>query len=162
MKSEEELKTIYEDEQVSKEKVSANDTDLLDTAKKDYQSLDPEYISRNRIYTQLLESYFHDSKSKSRAKRWYKLIFYITTLLCFVGIITISLYALLVVARKETATVADAGTVLGSIAGIVSSLIILPKIIAEHLFPKDDDSHMISMVKNMQQNDSQIRRGFNR
>ena len=47
---------------------------------------------------------------------------------------------------------------MGSVAGMVSSLIIIPKIIAEHLFPVDEESNMLDMVKSMQENDSRIRK----
>ncbi len=51
-----------------------------------------------------------------------------------------------------------AGLVFGCVASTVSALIILPKIIAEHLFPKNEDENMIGLVKEMQKNDSEIRR----
>lgn len=35
--------------------------------------------------------------------------------------------------------------------------IVLPKIIAKHLFPTNEDEQMIELVKNMQVNDSNIR-----
>ena len=36
-------------------------------------------------------------------------------------------------------------------------IIVLPKIIAEHLFPVDEEQNMLEMVKKMQENDANIR-----
>lgn len=44
-----------------------------------------------------------------------------------------------------------------NIGGIISALVILPKIIAQHLFPTDEERNMLKMVRNMQDNDSKIR-----
>ena len=78
----------------------------------------------------------------------------------FGGIVVVSLIALITIARKETTSLSDVAVVLSSMAGIISAIIILPKIIAEHLFPTNEDEHMIEMVKNMQVNDSKIRSHF--
>lgn len=63
-------------------------------------------------------------------------------------------------ALKDDPGIYDAGAIIGSVAGIVSSLIVLPKIIAEHLFPTDEDRNMNEFLKSMQENDSAIRNYF--
>lgn len=51
----------------------------------------------------------------------------------------------------------DVGVVISALAGMISAFIVIPKIIAEHLFPADEDANMIAMVKSMQENDAKIR-----
>lgn len=70
------------------------------------------------------------------------------------------MYAIIIVAQKDDPGLYDLGTIIGSVAGIISSLVVLPKIIAEHLFPTDEDRNMNEILKSMQENDSAIRNYF--
>ena len=161
-----ETKTTYEEalKQIDIDTVSAsrtktpvNDSFLLESVMKEQKSVDPEYNRRNKLYSDLLENYFDEYKLKAECKRKYKGIFFVVTLLCFFGIIAVSLFAIVVTVCKEDVMLSDLAVVAGSVAGAISALITLPKIIAQHLFPTDEDSNMISMVKNMQLNDAKIR-----
>lgn len=66
--------------------------------------------------------------------------------------------SILIIATKKNMDISAAFTALGSAGSLVTALAIIPKIIAEHLFPADEDKDMISLVKNMQLNDSEIRK----
>lgn len=138
--------------------VKTDDNILLETAEKEEYISDPQYQIRNELYSNLLSEYINSYSSKAIWKKWYKFSFFIITMLCFLGIITASCIALVFVARKGVFAFTDFGVILGSVAGIVSSLLIIPKIIAEHLFPQNEDTNMIELVKNMQLNDSRIRK----
>ena len=116
-----------------------------------------EYTKRDMQYTKLLDIYINSYTQQSKAKAVYKGIFFTVTMLCLIGLIGGSLYAVIHLVCKGNATLADVGAVLGCIAGAISALIILPQIIAEHLFPRDDAQNILTMVKNMQDNDSSIR-----
>lgn len=145
----------------SGERIKANDDDLIESSdKSSLEKNDPEYVRRNELYSNLLEKYIEAYESKSKWKKWYKLAFFIAVLCCFMGIIGASLYAIIIVAQKESPGPYDIGAVIGSVAGIVSSLVVLPKIIAEHLFPTDEDKNMNDILKSMQANDSAIRNDF--
>ena len=65
--------------------------------------------------------------------------------------------AFVVLAFKAEIGAPEISLIAGCTAGMLSSVIVLPKIIAEHLFPTNEDEHMIEMVKNMQMNDAKIR-----
>lgn len=121
-----------------------------------------QYDKRDTIYTDLLDEYKKQFISKSKWNKWYKLAFFVLAMLVFVGLIFASMHVLFIVANKGDTNAADIAVVVGSTAGIISAIIVLPKIIAEHLFPTDDQSRMIDMVKNMQVNDSKIRTNKNK
>lgn len=145
----------------SDRRILAQDDDLLESSEKNNaEDNDPQYTIRNKLYSDLLEQYIEEYKSKSHWKKWYKLAFFIAVLCCFIGIIGASLYAIIIVAKKEAPGIYDIGAVIGSVAGIVSSLVVLPKIIAEHLFPTDEDRNMNEILKSMQENDAAIRNYF--
>lgn len=135
----------------------ANDNNMLFVSKHEDAVNGIEYSNRDKIYTQLLKHYKDTFQSKSKWNKWYKLSFFVLSMLVFVGIIVASVGAICFVALKQETSMSDVSVVVGSTAGIVSSIIVLPRIIAEHLFPTNEDANMNDMVKNMQVNDSKIR-----
>ncbi len=137
--------------------IEASDENLNSAAAAQAKEQDEQYENRNKLYTQLLGIYIDNYKHKEKTKGIYKLIFYIVTLLLFVGIIGCGLYGIIILSVKGDGNLANVGIAIVNIAGIISSLIIIPKIIAEHLFPTNEESNMLEMVKNMQNNDTSIR-----
>lgn len=154
------LAQIVADAPQTKDRLPVNDSVLLKTVEKERRDQDPEYVRRNQLYSELLAQYIGEYHVKDTWKKWYRVIFFGVTMVSFIGIIVCSLIVLFLAARKAQPSAADLGAILGSVAGILSAILVLPKIIAEHLFPKDEDSNMISMVKNMQLNDSAIRQDW--
>lgn len=118
---------------------------------------DEEYNKRNNLYTELLENYIQIYKKKEKNKSIYKFLFFFTTMLLFSGIIIVCGYNMYNISVHGDPGGASVGIALSNVIGIVSTLIVLPKIIAEHLFPTNEENNMIGMVKNMQENDANIR-----
>ena len=118
---------------------------------------DSEYDRRNNMYTDLLSQYIDKYKHKEKDKKIYKWIFFIIVMLAMAAVITVCLIVVVSLTIKaESTSLADFAVVLTSIGGIISTIVIIPKIIAEYLFPSDEESNMIDLVKNMQQNDTNI------
>lgn len=139
--------------------IVAKDENLFSSVKSE-QCGDKDYENRNELYTKLLDHCIRSYKSKDKWKCWYKLFFYIIMMLCFVFIIVFSLISINHIALKVSTNLSDLGVIVGGVAGILSSILLIPKIIAEHLFPDNEDANLIGMVKNMQLNDSAIRNQF--
>lgn len=131
----------------------SDDTEMFDAASK----YGKQYDKRDYLYSKLLANYIESYDKKSEHNKVYKGIFFSVILFIFIGLIVTSVVILFLIARKSTTSVADVALVISGIAGIISAIIALPKIIAEHLFPTKEDENMIDMVKSMQQNDSNIR-----
>lgn len=129
----------------------------LRSDKADFRS---QYLDRDVQYTELLSKYIDLYERKAKRNEKYKLSFFIITMSMFVLLIAVPFVLFFIIACKESASVSDAVMVFGGIAGIVSAVIVLPKIIAEHLFPANEDENMIGMVQHMQLNDSKIREMF--
>lgn len=118
-----------------------------------------QYDARDVAYTDLLLDYIKSYNSKRKWNTWYKLAFFIISMLAFAVIIGGSIVALIIAALKisDAAVWSVIAVAISGVASTISSIIVLPKIIANHLFPTEEDKNMIDMVKNMQRNDSGIR-----
>lgn len=141
----------------SNKSLAADDNELNNAVVTQTREQDEEYDKRNRLYTNLLDSYISIYAKKEQAKSKYKAAFFIVIILLFVGIVVCGLIGLMFLSIEGDGNLANVGIAIANIAGIISSLVVLPKIIAEHLFPVDEESNMIGMVKNMQENDANIR-----
>lgn len=117
-----------------------------------------QYDERNRLYTYMLKDHIKSYGEKADANMKYKRWFFGITMAMMVFCVVVPVIALLIMAITSVNICDSAATVIGCVASIVSALIILPKIIAEHLFPLKEDENMIGLIKEMQKNDSEIRR----
>lgn len=116
-----------------------------------------QYDKRDYLYSSLLGVYIDSYKDKAEKNKFYKNIFFWITMVSFCVIVLGSLAALIWVALKKGGGISDIAVVAGSAGSIISAIIVLPKIIAKHLFPMDEDKNMLDMVQKMQANDSGIR-----
>lgn len=134
------------------------DESLLVSATKQSKEDKTEYEKRDESYTLLLDDYIESSKSKTAWNKVYKCIFFSVTMLILVALVAFPIaVTIIIVVKEQSNLVVDIAALVGSIIGIISAIIVLPKIIAQHLFPTNEDEHMIELVKNMQVNDSKIR-----
>lgn len=152
------LESLHSTLQGNSEKtIEVSDTKLNTAVASQAKEQDEEYNNRNELYTQLLGIYIDNYRKKEKTKGIYKLIFYIVTMLLFSGIVICGLLGIMRLSLYGDGSWANVGIAIANVAGIVSTLMILPKIIAEHLFPINEESNMLEMVKNMQDNDANIR-----
>lgn len=121
-----------------------------------------QYERRNKLYSGLLEKYIEIYAKKERMKMWYRGIFFGVTMVLFAAIIFGCLDCIKIMLKVGNSDVTNISAAVSSAAGIIATIIILPKIIAEHLFPTDEEEKMLEMVKNMQSNDANIRELINK
>lgn len=136
---------------------SDSDADMLDDASQDMDYDHLPYLRRDELYSDLLEHYIDTNIDKTHRNITYKCAFFWIAMSIFIVLTVAPIVLLIIIACKNTRYTSDIAVVLGAVGGLISSIIIIPKIIAEHLFPTNEDSNMIDMVKNMQINDSRIR-----
>ena len=101
---------------------------------------------QNELFTQILAAYKEYFKTKSSGNLTYKKIFFYV-ILSILGVIILAfvvtgiLLAFRGAAWKETMPLLASG-----VATLLTSLIILPKIIATHLFPVGEDQILIDLI----------------
>lgn len=139
-----------------------NDSDNGEGAADDSRLVPPSslyygnYTERDKLYTALLRQYIENNAAKSQANAVYKCVFFLVVVSVF-AVLTIAPAIMFCELAQNGITTDDAIAILGSSIGIVSAIVVLPRIIAEHLFPTKEDENMIALVKSMQENDSNIR-----
>lgn len=136
------------------------DSHWAEAAEKEHDEYWKQYKSRDALYTEMLQQYLNVHKSKANHNKVYKGIFFVVTMLILLVLIGAPMAAMILIAMKDQVKLADIALVVSGLGGIITSIIVLPKIIAEHLFPTDEDQNMIELVKKMQDNDAQIRSAF--
>lgn len=130
-----------------------NDEDLSTTALKE----DLGYEKRDITYTTLLDHFVKSHKDKTKANGIYKAIFFSITMGTYISLIFGAIFIIRLVAIKQSTNISDIVVILGEVASVLSAVIVLPKIIAQYLFPPNEDSSMIQIVKSLLINDQKIR-----
>lgn len=136
----------------------AEDNVLITLSNKENDDGITQCNKRNVLYTKLLSHYLDEHKIKSDNKINYKCKFFWVTIILFILIVLSSLFSLVFICIFGSTSISSVSIVAGSVGSMVSAIIVIPKIIAEHLFPRNDESAMIELVKNMQLNDASIRK----
>lgn len=116
-----------------------------------------QYNARDACYTRLLNNYIAVYINKSQDNRNYKKWFFGIIMGMFALIIIGSIISMICISLKGEINPSYLGMIIASVASIISVVVVLPKVIAEHLFPKDAETHIINLVERMQANDTQIR-----
>ena len=114
--------------------------------------------SREYKYQELLERYVDDYKFRKNKNRRYRSWFFWTFLITFILILLVSMLYILVTAFY--ADKFDISVVTGLITvclTMISSIIIIPKIIAKYLFDADEDKYMAEIIKAMFLQDNNTR-----
>ena len=87
----------------------------------------------------------------------FKVIFFSVIMVIFFLVIAGCVFCLCVITLNKSYDAAGVALAITSIGGIVSAIIVIPQIIAKHLFPANEETFMLDMVKSMQNNDAGIR-----
>lgn len=112
-----------------------------------------ELDERNRLYTLLLKQYTSNQKRIHIARLIFKYVFFIIICFSIVYVIIYGANVMLVIAQKNSVSLSDFGVALTGVSSILGVIIVLPKIIAEHLFPKEGDQAESDLVVTMQKFD---------
>ena len=109
-----------------------------------------EFEKRNRKYTELLANYLNSYKERHRVKMNLKKCFFWIVMVSYILVALGSLAIMFVALIKAPNAIS---LIIGSVATLITAIIGIPTIIANNLFPKDEDGNIVSMVKEMFQFD---------
>ncbi len=94
-----------------------------------------------------------DIVKNNRANQVLKCIFFGVVCAIFAFICVLGLLIIFNVSKKEAITYSDVGVVAAGFGSVLSSIIVLPTIIAKHLFPEDGEKSRFAFVKENQKMD---------
>lgn len=118
-------------------------------------------LEREKAYTDMVAAYVKHyitkSKSNQTMKKWF---FALVFFMLFALIAGVCVCMIFLFSCTEDSTTKLAG-IISSVVGIVSSIVVLPTIMATYLFPKNEDEYIRDMIIHMRESDSKDRREEN-
>lgn len=113
------------------------------------------YDKRNEIYTKTLNKFSQIEVDKARLKYTQKKIFFL--LACIIIVCVILLTLLTIVYSFKFLDGSDSlVAIISALVSLTSTILVIPTIIANNLFPKEEERIFIEMLQNMQTNDKDI------
>ena len=127
------------------------------------KSSDKEAVNKhNDYYSSFLKEYVCNYKQKNKNQKIMKWAFFILIMILMIAIVTIPLICLFVLVNKNNFNTYNLTAILSALAGAITSFIILPKIIAKHLFPSKEDDKTDTIFKSMIDYDNSLRHFYSK
>lgn len=116
-----------------------------------YQNFFDEADTRNEYYSILIEQIIKDNTTN----KIIKYIFFAVVCLVFIVVTIGGVCILIFVSKKNNiqTNYTDIVLLLSALSGMLSAIIVLPKIIAKHLFPEHSEQDKYEFVKSTQKFD---------
>lgn len=111
---------------------------------------------RDKIFTCIVANFAKHQKENNKQKNIQKNVFFWMVCICFVTVVIGCIAAILVVALNEEKSIEDLGVILGSVASLISVIIVLPSKIAENLFPSEGEKDFATFFINTHRDDINI------
>lgn len=108
-----------------------------------------EANKRNVYYSELVKKIIKNNDDT----QIIKYIFFSIVCLVFISVSIIGVCAILIIAKKDNISNADIGIAITGFGSVLSSIIVLPKIIAKHLFPENSEKVRFDFVSQNQKLD---------
>lgn len=116
--------------------------------------------SRNELYGSFLTEYIHHYDSKAKTAKRMKWIFFAVIMLLLVGMVAVCILTFVNVSKKSELNYSDVGTVVTSVGGVIASFIVLPKVIAENLFPAQEEDRTAEIFDSMIKYDMELEKFY--
>ena len=114
--------------------------------------LQTSYFDMDQLFQKYLNIFVDNAESDASIKKNLKIAFFIIVMIVLLVLVAMPFVVLLVVILNKIPISYSqfAIAVLSSTVEIITSLIVLPKIIAEYLFNKDEDKNKTDIIARMQ------------
>lgn len=136
----------------------ANDKEIYDDADKILKSDDVKQLKeRGKKYSRLLELYLKYYNKKITQNTALKCCFFWIFVSFFVIIGLTPILIIILASLNLLSNTAIIASVIGAAGSIITSIIVIPRIIASYLFSVDEDKAITRLITNMQKEDSATR-----
>lgn len=138
---------------------TASDILLPTNTDEDLKSSDMRAIhDRNEIYNRYLKNYVSNFSLRTYHQRKMKKWFFIITMLLLTVIVIASSVSLILIVNRESLEAADAATAITAVIGMISTFLVLPKVIGDNLFPSKEEDQTHEIFSKMVENDMNLRK----
>ena len=137
--------TVTSKSKITKETYRNKETELSNL-------LQTSYFDMDQLFQKYLNIFVDNAESDASIKKNLKIAFFIIVMIVLLVLVAMPFVVLLVVILNKIPISYSqfAIAVLSSTVEIITSLIVLPKIIAEYLFNKDEDKNKTDIIARMQ------------
>lgn len=104
---------------------------------------------RDELFNEFLAHYTSSFTAKSEQKILLKNRFFILIMIIFFIIVMIPVLEIIIFIGQN-GTASFIVSIVGSFVELFTAFLVLPKIIAEYLFNKEEDKHMVTIIEKMQ------------
>lgn len=128
-----------------------NKNDLLKDMEQPYspQTFFFESDRRDLYYSALVKDIVKDNRTSQRLKCCFFIIVCVVFILASVG----GMAVIWIIARKNNISLSDLGIAFTGFGSILSAIVVLPQIIAKHLFPENSEKVRFDFIKENQKSD---------
>lgn len=129
--------------------MKSKDIDLLNDQDNEKENIYVESMRRDRYYSAMVKDIVKNNRTSQRLK----LIFFIIVCFAFLGTCVVGAIVVIIIATKNEISMEDLGVAATGFGSILTSIIVLPQIIAKHLFPENSEEVRFGFIKENQRND---------
>lgn len=134
---------------------------MVDASYIDHQDKDwNEILDRNGTYSQFIFAYTVSSNKKTKHQSIMKIWFFVIILFLLVALVISTCAAIIIIAKKPSLNTEDVATIITAISGVVASFLVIPKVIANNLFPKTEDDKTAQIFGDMIKSDLELRKYY--
>lgn len=139
---------MFEDFNELSEFASTTETEKIDDSSFKKQALS-SVQQRNDHYCSFLGKYVTEYGNKAKATRRMKRWFFFIIMFLLVAVSIVCIIAVYRISGHQKTTCSDIANMITAMTGIISSFLILPRIIAENLFPPKEDDKTSAIFDSM-------------
>jgi hypothetical protein len=104
---------------------------------------------RNTQYSTFLSKYVDNYVSRAKVTNVMKIIFFTFIMIFLLAMVSICIIAFINITKKPDITYPDIATVITAVGGIIASFIVLPKVVAENLFPSKEEDRTADIFNSL-------------
>ena len=123
--------------------VGSNETD--NEAKGELEPQNPFRINSGILIEKFVDHY----EKRCKQNRVLRVIFFVLSFLSLLAIICVFSAVAILASSKETINVEAVISIIGSGATMLTSILVLPKMVGKNLFPEKEDNEILNFVKQM-------------
>ena len=129
----------------------------------DFMIKDLDMLNKRSVaYQSFLEYSVADFHEKNIHQQELKKTFLVWTMVLLSVVVAATLTGVLIIVFKKTISFSDLAAAISAIVGLITAFILLPRLIAQNLFPANEDDDTKTLFVQMFQSDMKIREHYSK